>query len=325
MSLLLGTSRAKTSFCSEINTSESNSNSSVYQSNGLCTDFCIQNYAFAILQDQSCWCSNYIPASTTTGCTLNCPGYPFEKCGGDGLYGYIALGKVSPSGTIGEIPPSPSPITSTSQQTSSTPSITTSVTSLAWTPTPITSVKTISGSGLTVTVTPTAPPTITTSTPMSISDSKNGLTTGAAVALTAGLVILVAVFCSIIYLYLRKRRENSLQGVESLGDRGGSSAGFGGQIPSRTMSENSRYVLGTDGRRVVEAWEFKDETGPTKSKLVPVDPRLDPFAPVYRTGENKSRDSVNTLRDDLDYSRRVHGGQRGPVLRAMNPDLDDEV
>ncbi|KAI6247598.1 hypothetical protein HI914_04179 [Erysiphe necator] len=362
ISLLPRTSIAKTSFCSDINTSDSNSNSSVYQSNGLCSDFCIQDYAFAILQNQNCWCSNYFPASTTTGCTLKCPGYPFEKCGGEDLYGYIALGKVSPSGTIGVNPPSPIPTSSTTQQVTMTvipiiitrtetsqntlkssssatsslssssltsttgiSSTATSVTSLTWTPTPVTSIKTISGSGLTVTVTPTAPPSSSTSIALSQNVAKTGLTTGAAVALTAGLVILVAVFCSLVYLYLRRQKENSLQGVESLGDRGGSSAGFGGQIPSRTMSENSRYVLGTDGRRVVEAWEFKDETGPTKSKLVPVDPRLDPFAPVYRTGDNKSRDSVNTLRDDLDYSRRVHGGQRGPILRATNPDVDDEI
>jgi cell wall integrity and stress response component len=52
---------------------------------------------------------------------------------------------------------------------------------------------------------------------------------------------------------------------------------------------------------------------------MPVDPRLDPFAPVYQRGEgNVSRESVNTLRDDHDYSRRVH--QKGPILRATNPD-----
>lgn len=93
---------------------------SVYQSNGLCTNLCIQQYAFAILQDQNCWCSNYIPATTTTGCSLSCPGYPFEKCGGEGLYGYIALGKVAPSGTLGASTElSTQPQTSTSTPTSS--------------------------------------------------------------------------------------------------------------------------------------------------------------------------------------------------------------
>jgi len=38
----------------------------------------------------------------TSGCSLPCPGYPDEKCGGNGLYGYVALGK-APAGTKGGI------------------------------------------------------------------------------------------------------------------------------------------------------------------------------------------------------------------------------
>ncbi|KAI1004301.1 hypothetical protein K3495_g3913 [Podosphaera aphanis] len=335
LGLCVGASGAVTAYCSEINTSSSGQNLSVYQSNGLCTNFCLQQYAFAILQDKSCWCSNYIPATTTTGCTLNCPGYPFEKCGGDGLYGYIALGKVAPSGTLGassEEPTSPSTSTSTSSsipliippsQSTSTSVTTTSATSLTWTPTPLTSVRTISGSGFTVTVTPTVAPTSPVIAPASQNNSRKGLSTRAAVVLTAGLVILVAIICSIVYFCIRKRRDQRSADIISIGDRKGSTVGLGGQIPSRTMSENSRYVLGTDGHRVVETWETKDEVIPKKGKLIPVDPRLDPFAPVYRNGDNKSRDSVNTLRDDLDYSRRVHGFHRGPILRATNPDEED--
>jgi len=88
------------------------------------------------------------------------------------------------------------------------------------------------------------------------------------------------------------------------------------------MSENSRYVLGTDGRQVVETWEPGDAPGSRRSRLMPVDPRLDPFAPVYQRGENKSRESVNTIRDDHDYSRRVV--HQGPILRATNPDHPDD-
>jgi cell wall integrity and stress response component len=85
------------------------------------------------------------------------------------------------------------------------------------------------------------------------------------------------------------------------------------------MSENSRYVLGTDGRQVVEAWEPADTPGSRRSRLMPVDQRLDPFAPLYQRGDgSKSRESINTIRDDQDYSRRVH--QTGPILRATNPD-----
>lgn len=90
------------------------------------------------------------------------------------------------------------------------------------------------------------------------------------------------------------------------------------------MSESSRYVLGTDGRQVVETWEpdLRDVTGSRRSRLIPVDPRLDPYAPVYHRGENVSRESINTLRDDHDYSRKVH--QQGTILRATNPDTDDD-
>ena len=75
-----------------------------YMSNGRCFDTCKANYAFAIVQYQSCWCSNYAPAYTTStgSCNENCPGYPYEQCGSQSgnLYGYIALSK-SPSGTLG--------------------------------------------------------------------------------------------------------------------------------------------------------------------------------------------------------------------------------
>lgn len=88
--------------------------------------------------------------------------------------------------------------------------------------------------------------------------------------------------------------------------------------PSRTMSENSRYVLATDGRAVYPAWENDDsQPGSRTSRLVPVDPRLDPYAGIYQQPGRASHDSVNTLHDGRDYSRRV---ATGPVLRAMNPD-----
>lgn len=133
--------------------------------------------------------------------------------------------------------------------------------------------------------------------------------------LVIGLVALLAIVAALVFFWLRRRRGREAD--EKPPSRGGSSGGMGGHIPSRTMSENSRYVLGTDGRQVIETWEPSDTPGSRRSRLMPVDPRLDPFAPVYQQG-NKSRESVNTIRDDHDYSRRVH--QKGPILRATNPD-----
>lgn len=73
-----------------------------WQSNGKCFDTCKANYAFAVVQGQNCWCSNYAPADTTStgSCSSPCPGYPFEQCGSSGFFGYIPLNK-PPLGTIG--------------------------------------------------------------------------------------------------------------------------------------------------------------------------------------------------------------------------------
>lgn len=79
---------------------------SLYQTNGLCQNFCVPGgYAYAITQSNNCWCSNYTPAKSvqvsTSKCSQGCPGYPDEKCGGDGVYGYVVLIEGKPSGTKG--------------------------------------------------------------------------------------------------------------------------------------------------------------------------------------------------------------------------------
>ncbi len=174
-----------------------------------------------------------------------------------------------------------------------------------------------------MTITPTVPPNAASTTEVQkTSRAGGGLSTGAAVGLTIGLVALVAIISSIIYFCIKKRNEQKAQELLD-NSRRNSTVGLGGPVPSRTMSENSRYVLGTDGRQVVEGWEVEDTPGSRRSKLMPVDPRLDPFAPVYQRNDNKSRESINTIRDDLDYSRRIGTGPT--ILRATNPDPDSTV
>ncbi|EDN99729.1 hypothetical protein SS1G_02587 [Sclerotinia sclerotiorum 1980 UF-70] len=324
-------------YCSSLNTATTNGNSSIYQSDGLCHDFCT-DYAFAIVQAEYCWCSNYAPGTTTStsDCDSPCPGYPPDTCGGSGTYGYMALG-LSPSGTKGAATSSTSSTTKTTSSTSTSDTSTTTptiqqttvaaqqttladTTSSSWTPTPIISLETITGQVRTVTVTPTAPPSESSTSSVS-RKSAGGLTTGGAVGLTIGLVALIAIIVGVTYFCIRKRRQQKAEEYAAVNSRRESLAGVGGPIPARGMSENSRYVLGTDGRRVVERWEPELNTpGSRGSQLMPVDPRLDPFAAVYQRGENKSRESINTIRDDHDYSRRVH--QQGPILRAVNPDPD---
>jgi cell wall integrity and stress response component len=134
-------------------------------------------------------------------------------------------------------------------------------------------------------------------------------------------VVLIVTIALMAWYYMRKRKqekEEAFQNLSRANSVTGQLGSAGGGVPSRTMSENSRYVLGTNGRQVVETWE-PESAGSRQSRLVPVDPRLDPFAPLYQR-DNHSRDSVNTLRDDHDYSRRVQ--QPRPVLRVNNPDAD---
>ncbi|KAF2716771.1 hypothetical protein K431DRAFT_298369 [Polychaeton citri CBS 116435] len=111
-------------YCSNQNTgASSQEDSDIYQSNGLCYKNCASQYAFAIVQWQGCWCSNYIPAQQedASECDQQCPGYPDDLCGSQdkGLYGYIKLPN-EPSGTAGASSSQPSstssqPSTSTSQ------------------------------------------------------------------------------------------------------------------------------------------------------------------------------------------------------------------
>jgi hypothetical protein len=97
---------------------------SIYQSDGLCYGFCSSDFALAIVQDDSCWCSNFVPSTSvqvaTSQCNKACPGFPSDVCGGDGgLYGYMLLQK-QPSGTIGS---GQSSSTSTSSSSVCIPSV----------------------------------------------------------------------------------------------------------------------------------------------------------------------------------------------------------
>jgi len=68
-----------------------------YQSHGHCGDICrAEDFAFAIVQDHKCWCSDYTPADSTVveddECDIGCPGFD-EICGGKNLFSYLYLNK----------------------------------------------------------------------------------------------------------------------------------------------------------------------------------------------------------------------------------------
>ncbi|PHH66078.1 hypothetical protein CDD81_603 [Ophiocordyceps australis] len=310
------------SICASFNTATSmQPKNDIYQTNGLCHDYCIsQNQAYAITQGNSCWCSNYTPAKSkqvdTGSCDKPCPAYPSEMCGGNGLFSYIAL-NASPAGVRPEEskpspssppPPPPSPSeTSTSSTPTPTPTDdanTSSSSSSSVERLPATSiVQTVTAGGTIRTVTVIPSPTDDVANSDSArsrnrdGDGGGGIGRGGVVGIVVGCIVgVLSVAGAIMFWWLRRKR---IAEQEAAGDdpslRGSSSGMIGGR------PEMAPGSPGSTGNR---------------SSMLNIDPRMDPFKQgLYaRAG---SHESVNTLRDEHDYSRRIHPAK---VLRATNPD-----
>ncbi|KAK4069619.1 uncharacterized protein Triagg1_7043 [Trichoderma aggressivum f. europaeum] len=324
--------------CSSFNTGETPLNVSIYQTNGLCGGFCTKkNYAFSITQQNSCWCSNYFPDKASTvdvkNCNDPCPAWPSENCGGPGLYGYILLNEVAPSGTKTEPPPTSSPTqstastsattasssttTSTSASASSSSSSTseTSTTSSSSSSSSSTDSSSSSSTTFSTSTTSTTPPPGQTSDNSSPSqdpsgDSQNatpvkhsGLGTGAIVGIVVGVVGGLLVLGGAAFFLYRRRRQSRNDEYRDDPSVRGSSSGMVGSVPPE-MSANS----GSPASPV---------SAVNRNSTIQIDPRMDPFKQgLYIRG---SHESLNTIRDDHDYSRRIHP----PVLRATNPDPED--
>ncbi|OLN97528.1 Cell wall integrity and stress response component 4 [Colletotrichum chlorophyti] len=302
----------KQTLCSSQNTASSSANLSIWQTNGLCSDFCTaKNAAFAIVQWQSCWCSDVAPATSSQAevgekCNAICPGYDIESCGSrPGWYGYLALAK-NPISTAdggssgGSSSTAPTTSTRTTQLTSTRPG---------------TTVQTVTADGTvrTIFITPTATGTegATGASEVRPSDtaSGNGPSTGAVVGIVVGVIAAVVALAGLgLFLFFRRRRQRQVENDKyDEPSHRGSSAGM------TSSPRNPEMVVTVDGGR----WD--DASEQRRSRLIAHDPRLDP---VHRNMfiRNKSAESINTLRDDQDYSRKVHQ----PVLRAVNPDPNPE-
>ncbi|KAI1850113.1 hypothetical protein JX265_003485 [Neoarthrinium moseri] len=292
---------ATIAYCASLLTTTSNANSSIYQSDGLCSDFCRSSYAYAIVQDSNCWCSDYTPAAAvqvdTSKCDTDCPGYPSDKCGGSGVYGYLSLGKAA-AGTLGAD-------TSTTAAAGTTTQAVTDATTPATTVSPSTYVSTVTQGNDVILKTVTVMPTVTGSTDSSASSNdvgtgQKGISTGAAVGTAVGVLGGVVIFGAVgVWVWLRRKRQN--QGETMLEHQNsfrGSSAG----------------MMSTPRTDFASVWDGEGNSmGRRSSRLMPHDPRMDPYAAnIYNRFDNKSHESINTLRDDQDYSRRV--------LRTTNPD-----
>ncbi|KAG6003643.1 hypothetical protein E4U21_001846 [Claviceps maximensis] len=289
--------------CASLNTASTQRNVSIFQTNGLCQDYCNpMNYAYAVTQSNSCWCSNYTPDKSiqisTSRCSLSCPGYPDEKCGGPGVFGYIVLNGALPLGTKGGSIPSSTdlaPSVTEIETTKPTPTTNSKQTSI---------VETVIADGTirTVTIVPTETSRPAPSNNQDATDEDTGLKTGAVVGIVVGVVGGVLILAAImIFLYFRRKKQQQQDGYQNDPSIRGSSSGMLGS--GRLDMSRTPGSPGSTGNR---------------SSLLPVDPRMDPFQQSLYA-RNGSRESVGTLRDDHDYSRRI---QQPKVLRATNPDPD---
>ncbi|KAH8686998.1 hypothetical protein BGZ61DRAFT_49642 [Ilyonectria robusta] len=280
--------------CASLNTGSTDRNTSIYQTNGLCYNFCVNDYAYAITQSNSCWCSNFAPAKSTqedvSKCNTPCPAYPIEDCGGDGLFGYLSLGGVLPSGTQA----ASSSATSESDDTSSKTSASTESTS---------EVQTVTDGGTIKTVTIGPSHTGSTSSDSDTSGLKaknSGLKTGEVVGIVVGVIgaVIVAAGLALFFWFRRRKQRQRREGFED--------------DPSiRDSSSGNQPDMSVAGASPVSP-----NAASKRNSTLQVDPRMDPFKQgLYVRGG--SHESVNTLGDEHDYSRRI---QAPKVLRATNPD-----
>ncbi|KAH7377209.1 hypothetical protein B0T11DRAFT_29363 [Plectosphaerella cucumerina] len=296
--------------CSTVNTGSGAANYSQWQTLSLCRDFCIaKNTAFAVVQWQSCWCSDVEPGEDITtsvsSCSEGCPGYgDIESCGRrPNLFGYFRFPK-QPTSTQGA---------STSAQSSTQSS---SDEETTWV-----TQSTVSADGTvrTVFITPTVTPPDLAGSESSANgngqtdtNGSGGLGTGAVVGIVIGVIAAVlTVPGALLFWFFRRRKHRKANGYEepNFSQRGSSS----GMIAS---TRNQEMIVTSDNQG---AWSPNSASEQRRSRLMAVDPRMDPDGrPMFL--HNKSHESVNTLHDDQDYSRKV----AKPVLRATSPDpLDD--
>lgn len=194
----------------------------------------------------------------------------------------------------------------TSQRTTDT----TKTTDPPTTDEPTTSLQTVTAGGTTqiqtVTVVPTsisegADPSESNRDPTAEDGGGGGLATGAAVGIAIGVIGFIAIIAAVgVLFWLRRKRNDEEAMVERSNSGRGSSAG----------------MMSTPRTEMASVWDSEQLSGNRRnSRIMPHDPRMDPFAGNLYRSENKSRESINTIQDNHDYSRKV--------LRTTNPDPPD--
>lgn len=163
---------------------------------------------------------------------------------------------------------------------------------------------TVDGKVTTIIVTPTATGSASKDNKPVAAGGSHGLGGGAIAGIVIGALAGIALIGLLIFFLLRRRRQNENDEFRDDPSVRGSSRGRMGSHQHDLSVAGSAASPGSAGNR---------------SSMLQVDPRMDPFKQGLYARNNGSVESVNTLRDDHDYSRRI---QQPKVLRATNPDPD---
>ncbi|KAI8941974.1 hypothetical protein NX059_000084 [Plenodomus lindquistii] len=332
-----------TPYCSSQNTGSGDAMNSNFQSNGLCTDHCNGSgtFAFAVIQFNNCWCTNYIPADQqdSSDCRVSCPGYPTEFCGDKDkdLFIYVQLAG-TPSGTQGGSRPSttdvstaapppasteepPSSEAPTSTRATSTKRATSSADPPSTTEEPMTTATVVTESGVIVTRTVVFTPSSTPARGQTGDSDGNSSNTGAIVGgVVGGVAGLLAIVGGILFLLWRRRKQQQQldgEGGQSSLNRNTSTMSKAGLLGGNGAEKHMQYpaAVATSGSQ--RSRHDDDSIGPLSasdrrySQPVLVDSRLNPRAVLTFHGSNESRESLASIDDSRDYGRQ---------LNVVNPD-----
>jgi len=214
-----------------------------FQSTGRCSGTICgpQNYAvFGLTSGSQCWCGNKIPADQVTGdhCSISCPGYPSDICGGTGYIGVWLTGLGKLEGSAASVILSASSIATPTSAPSNTVYVTTGQTTIIQAP---------SQTG-------------------NSSKSGGGVSGGAAAGIVIAVLLIVGGAAG-AFFFIRRRRRDAYQ-------------------------------------KQYEGSNFSSSPG-SLNRPFGTDQRLEP-------GMVQKRESVGSLADEQDYSRKI--------LRVTNPD-----
>ncbi|KAF1925742.1 uncharacterized protein M421DRAFT_7755 [Didymella exigua CBS 183.55] len=307
------------SYCSSQNTASGDAYFWTYQSNGECTDHCKASgtWAFAVIQYTDCWCSNYIPSTTTdiSDCQKDCPGYPAEKCGDKdaGLYIYIEMSG-QPSGTAGG---SQSSSTSSSSNNKISSTLKTSASSFA--DAPSTSVQVTTESGAVVTRTVIYQPT--ESAQQTSSAGSGSSNTGAIVGgVVGGIAAIAGIVGGVLFFLWRRRKQQRAEQEHQAGiTRNTSTMSKSGLLGGRGAATDPHYPppIATNGSNAGSRHD-NESISPISgsqrrySQPMMIDSRLNPETVLmYHPTFANSRESLGSIDDSRDYGRQ---------LNVRNPD-----